>query len=63
MRVANNLQIARNVAPSGLPTERSLLRAGMNVCPSESGCDAMDVLRRNNWVTAIPIEAKDNELA
>ena len=45
---------ARKVVPSGLPR-----------CRSVSACSVLsdsDVLSRNSWVMAIPIEAKANEV-
>lgn len=45
------------VAPSGLPTLRSWLRAGWL-----GSTFPIDVLRRKSWVMAMPIEANDNEV-
>ena len=51
----------KNVAPRGLPTERSLVDAEGD-CIASGSEGAIDVLRRNSWVTAIPMLAKESEV-
>ena len=54
-------QMAKNVAPNGLPTARSLTDAS-NVVVSLGFPDAIVVLRRKSWVTAMPMLAKDSDV-
>lgn len=50
------MAIARNVAPSGLPTCRKWF------APSGCGCCVRVVFNRNSCVTAIPMLANDKDV-
>lgn len=50
------IPMARNVAPSGLPTWRSFIWG------EEGASSRRVVFSLNNWVTAMPIEAKEREV-
>lgn len=47
---------ARNAAPSGLPTWRSVS------CPMGMSASASEVFSRKSWVTAMPMDAKASEV-
>ena len=56
------MEIAKNVAPRGFPICRSRVMldvSGSGFRPSRS---VMVVFRRNSWVMATPIEAKEREV-
>lgn len=51
----------KNVAPRGLPTERNFVEAAKD-CTVSGSDEAIEVFNRNNWVTAIPMLAKESEV-
>lgn len=53
--------MAKNVAPSGFPTARSFFVAA-NDTTASGLLEAMVVLRRKSWVTAMPMLAKDRDV-
>ncbi len=53
--------MARNVAPSGMPTRRSVRRSPLLGSPADPPLE-MDVLSRKSCVIAMPMEAKASEV-
>lgn len=52
--------MARNVAPRGLPSRRSVASPESSAWPPSAS--ASEVLRRKSWVTAMPMDAKARDV-